>query len=206
MRPWWAVIAAMVGLTVGSGAISTYAFGIFMKDLAAEMAWSRGLVSAGFAAFMVSAALVMPAFGSIIDRYGIRRPTLWSVTLFAALLASMSRVESAFVYVALFAVMGLVSGGVSPMSYSKAIAIRFDRRRGLALGLGTAGVGIGGIAIPPFASYLLTHYGWRAGFIGLAIAVVALAIPAVSIGLGPWPKSLPGSTSSNVRPNDSNAC
>lgn len=198
MNPWWAVIAAMVGLTVGSGAISTYAFGIFMKDLAAEMAWSRGLVSGGLAAFMVAVAVGMPVFGSIIDRYGIRRPSLWSVILFATLLASMSRVESAIVYVALFAVMGLVSGGVSPMPYSKAIAIRFDRRRGLALGLGTAGMGIGGVVLPPVASYLLIHYGWRAGFTGLGIAVIALAIPSVIVGLRPWPKSPPGSSSSNA--------
>jgi hypothetical protein len=72
----------------------------------------------GVAAFLVSVAVATPVFGALLDRRGICGPSLVPVILFAGLMALMSRVSSAPVYVGLFALMGLVSGGASPTSYS----------------------------------------------------------------------------------------
>jgi predicted MFS family arabinose efflux permease len=56
----------------------------------------------------------------------------------------------------------------------------FDNHRGIALGLATAGVGLGVALIPQLAAFLIGHFGWRHAYFGLAIAVVVLAwIPVV---------------------------
>ena len=72
-----------------------------------------------------------------------------------------------------------VAPGATIMPYSKVVSLWFDRRRGLALGLAMAGVGLGGIILPSYATWLLTHFGWRAGFMGIGAAVLLIASPAI---------------------------
>jgi MFS family permease len=55
------------------------------------------------------------------------------------------------------------------------IAHWFDSQRGIALGLATAGVGLGVALVPHLAAYLIGHVGWRWAYVGLGIAVVVLA-------------------------------
>jgi MFS family permease len=56
----------------------------------------------------------------------------------------------------------------------------FDRRRGLALGVALAGVGLGTAIIPPFVAYLISNYGWRFAYVGLGLVVLILGgLPAL---------------------------
>jgi len=63
------------------------------------------------------------------------------------------------------------------------IAQRFDRRRGLALGIGTAGVGLGVALMPQLAALLIDAFGWRLAYVGLAVAVLVVAFPPVAMFL-----------------------
>jgi MFS family permease len=50
----------------------------------------------------------------------------------------------------------------------------FVRRRGLASGLAVSGIGVGTLAVPPLASWLIARFGWRDAYlvIGCVTAVV----------------------------------
>ncbi len=50
----------------------------------------------------------------------------------------------------------------------------FDRQRGLALGIATAGVGLGVVVLPPFLALLINDFGWRNAYFGW-MAVLLLA-------------------------------
>src|SRR6516162_8548079 len=63
------------------------------------------------------------------------------------------------------------------------IAQRFDRRRGLAHGIGTAGVGLGVALMPQLAALLIDTFGWRLAYVGLAVAVLVVAFPPVALFL-----------------------
>ena len=56
---------------------------------------------------------------------------------------------------------GLVGGVQSPIPYAAVIAQWFDRTRGLALGIGTAGVGLGVALVPQVAAMLIGAVGWH---------------------------------------------
>jgi len=83
----------------------------------------------------------------------------------------------------IFALTGLVGGVQSPIPYAAVIAQWFDRQRGLALGIGTAGVGLGVALMPQVASRLIDTVGWRLAYVGLAIAVLLIALPPVALFL-----------------------
>jgi cyanate permease len=63
------------------------------------------------------------------------------------------------------------------------IAQWFDRQRGLALGIGTAGVGLGVALMPQVAARLIDAVGWRLAYVGLAVAVLLIAYPPVTLFL-----------------------
>jgi predicted MFS family arabinose efflux permease len=65
------------------------------------------------------------------------------------------------------------------MPYAVSVAGWFDRNRGLALGLVNTGAGVGAALAPQYANFLVTTYGWRVGFLG--VALVAGLVPLVGL-------------------------
>jgi predicted MFS family arabinose efflux permease len=57
----------------------------------------------------------------------------------------------------------------------------FDERRGLALGIAMAGIGIGATFVPQFARWAIDAYGWRAAYVALGTLTFAVAFPAVAL-------------------------
>jgi MFS family permease len=83
----------------------------------------------------------------------------------------------------IFGLTGLFGGVQSPIPYAAVIAQWFDRERGLALGIGTAGVGIGVALMPQVSALLIDTVGWRLAYVGLAIIVLLVAFPPVALFL-----------------------
>jgi len=54
----------------------------------------------------------------------------------------------------------------------------FSKRRGLALGIVMAGVGVGILVISPFASYLIIKYGWRTSYLIMGPVIGGIIITA----------------------------
>jgi len=61
----------------------------------------------------------------------------------------------------LYAMAGVLAVGATPVTYSRVIANWFDQRRGIALGISSAGIGLGAFVLPSLAQYLIGRAGWR---------------------------------------------
>ncbi|RAI42730.1 MFS transporter [Rhodoplanes roseus] len=205
-NPWWVVLGSVLGLLVGNGAIMHFTFGVLLKPIGDEFGWSRGTVSIAMVIGLVCTGLMTPLVGILVDRYGIRRVALPFITAFAGIVALTSLTPaSPFAFIALYGVMGLAAAGQTPLIYSKSIVASFDDRRGLALGVAMAGVGLGVALVPQFAQALIGVVGWRGAYVGLGAITLLFAIPAVALFLreperalaaqtGETPKVLPGVT------------
>jgi MFS family permease len=77
--------------------------------------------------------------------------------------------------------MALVGGGTTPVVWTRAVNMWFDRSRGLALGLTLAGSGLAGIFGPVLCTALIQSYGWQAGYLGIGAFIVVVAIPIVAL-------------------------
>jgi predicted MFS family arabinose efflux permease len=131
-----------------------------------------------------TSALATPILGRTMDRWGIRAVALPGLALFATSLAMLSlspRSPAAFVFLA--ALAGAVSSVQTPLPYAKAISAWFDDRRGLALGVAMAGVGLGAIIMPQIARALIDWAGWRNSYVGPGAITFAVAFPAVALAI-----------------------
>jgi sugar phosphate permease len=84
----------------------------------------------------------------------------------------------------------LVGVASSPVTYGRVVANWFDRNRGLALGLATAGIGFGAFITPILAQFLLDRAGWRVAYLGLAGTAFLIALPAVGLWLRGTPQEV----------------
>ncbi|MBV8889253.1 MAG: MFS transporter [Alphaproteobacteria bacterium] len=179
---WWVVAASVCGLIVGAGPINVFAFGVFLKPITAELGVGRGLFSSALTLHSLIGAFACPAFGWLIDRWGVRRVMIPGLLLFALATASFALIQaSPFVVTYLiFAIAGLITPVQGPIPYATVTAQWFDRQRGLALGIAMAGVGLGVALVPQLAALLIGAFGWRLAYVGLAIAVMVVAfVPVV---------------------------
>jgi len=176
---WRVVVASALALIVGNGPVLLFTFGIFLKPIAGQTGWSRGTMSLGVAIALILAGLMTPIVGRLVDRWGVRPVLLFAITAFALGVAALSLSPANVAgFVALYGCAGLLSSGQAPLPYAKAIASRFDSRRGLALGIAMAGVGIGTSVMPQVASILLKNFSWREAYTALGILTWLVAFPA----------------------------
>ena len=160
---WWVVFATICGLLVGAGPINVFTFGVFLKPITEDLALSRGAFSAALTFHAAIAAIVLPLIGWLVDRWGARRIMLPGLFLYASATASYGLLRASpllFTFL-IFGLTGLVGGIQSPIPYAAVIAQWFDRTRGLALGIGTAGVGLGVALVPQVAAMLIGAVGWH---------------------------------------------
>ncbi len=99
--------------------------------------------------------------------------------LFALATAALSlSPSSAYGFLAFYGVLGIFAAGHTPLPYAKSIAGCFDTRRGFALGLSMAGVGLGAAVIPQVTQLLLASAGWRNTYLALGLIVFVIGFPA----------------------------
>ncbi len=182
---WWIVLASVLGLLVGNGPVMQFTFGTLLPSITRQFGWSRGLVSSAMVVGLWMTAIATPVVGRLVDRFGIRAVALPAIAVFALATASVAWVPaSPAAFAALYALMGLGAAGQTPLIYAKAISARFDRQRGLALGIAMAGVGLGAALVPQFTRELIVVAGWRGAYAGLGVLTFVLAFPAVALFVG----------------------
>ncbi|HEX5318550.1 MAG TPA: MFS transporter [Stellaceae bacterium] len=172
----------MTGLLVCNGPVLGFTFGIFLKPLTEDMGWDRGETSFALSFGGILGALAVPAIGSLMDRWSIRRVALPGILVYALFLSLVGLSPRSFIaFTVLFSLAEMFSAIQTPIAYAKAISAWFDRRRGLALGIAMSGVGIGAFVVPQLSRYLIATIGWRGAYGVLAALTVAVAFPAVAL-------------------------
>ncbi|MBR5791820.1 MAG: MFS transporter [Ruminiclostridium sp.] len=66
----------------------------------------------------------------------------------------------------------------------------FTARRGLAMSLAMAGIGVGGTVFSPVLTFFLESYGWRASYRLMALIILVIALPAALFLLRKRPEDL----------------
>jgi MFS family permease len=178
---WWIVVGSVLGLIVGNGPILQFSFGVFVKPVSEALGAERGTLSAAVMMGLLATAIATPFVGRLVDRFGIRAVSLPAIALFAASIAAIGFATTAWAYIALYTIAGIAAAGQTPLAYCKAVSSAFDARRGLALGIAIAGVGLGTALIPPLTQGLITRFDWRAAYVGMGILTFVLAFPSMAL-------------------------
>ena len=172
------VMVAVAFVTMGIGVNARTAFSLLFPPIVDEFGWERGVTAGAFSfGFLVSAVLT-PTLGRIMDRAGPRVVMELGVVLMGAglLLAPLTSEPWH-----LYATLGvLVGGGSVCLGYSGQSLFLpnwFVRRRGLAMGLAFAGVGVGSITMLPWLQLLIESAGWRAACVAMGLLILVVLAP-----------------------------
>lgn len=175
------IVAATIGNMLNTTCAVHAVFGSFLIPLSHSWGWTRASISVVLGIISLVGAVIYPIAGGYADRHGVRRMLLIGnvgLALGVACLAlsdgSLTRFYWTFVAIGLFGTLGGTS------NYSKLVSDWFDRKRGAALGF-TAGFGNGAGAtlMPILAGVLLTAYGWRIAYLGIAATVLLVGFPVL---------------------------
>jgi MFS family permease len=171
------LIATFVTLGLAYGV--WYAYSVFLVALADEFHWSRSLVAGAFAAFALVHGLSSPPLGWLADRLGPRRVFIAGGSVLALALiidGAITRPLHLYLAFGLLTSLGVTASALVP----SVVLIRgwFPRRFGTALGVASAGIGVGIFAVVPFCQAMIDAVGWRWAFRLLGIVIAVSTVPA----------------------------
>lgn len=184
------VIGATVGMALGFGSLSLLS--VFMRPLEADLGWSRAEVSLAYAIAAAGMALGGLVWGWVSDRADIRILLAIGSSGLALPLFAMAAVQSPWQAYVAHLVLGALGFAVLYAPLLAATGDWFDRRRGLAVGIVTAGGALGQGVLPFLANVLIDGVGWRLAFVILAVAVataLAMTLPYVTRPQGARPET-----------------
>jgi MFS family permease len=171
---WWVVAGAFLCMLTGFAV--AYSFAAFFGALETEFAARRGETSLVFSicAFLYF-TLGLPA-GLIADRVGPRPVVFGGLLLIAVGLVVAAGATSLWqVYLGYGIGVG-VGVGLSYVPSVAAVQRWFVRKRGTAIGLAVAGIGVGTLIGAPLAHELIAAVGWRKTYLILAALTAVGAI------------------------------
>ncbi len=175
---WYIVILGSLINAVGMGMLY-YCFTIFYLPLQREFGVSSAAIALLYGAARLEGGFEGPLVGHLIDRLGPRTMILIGSCMagIGLILLSMVNHYWSFFFIYIFIVtLGANAGFFHPVT--TALNHWFIGHRGKAFSCIMASMSVGGMVIAPFLSYIILHYGWRAGTIAAGTMILIVAIPS----------------------------
>jgi MFS family permease len=172
---WFVVAGAFLVLSVNYG--SRYCFGIFVKPMALEYEWSRSVISIAASINIFIYAVGGILSGRLLDRMAPKwiMTTGGVITAAAFMLAGFVKTPWQF-YLVYGVLCGAGMAGIGVVVSSSYVGKWFIKKRGVAIGITTIGIGFGTMVLTPLAGYVVKNYDWQTGFIFLGVMVLSVVI------------------------------
>jgi MFS family permease len=172
------VVVAVTFITMAIGVNARTAFSLFFPPIISEFGWERGVTAGAFSFGFVVSGIVSPLIGRLMDRAGPRAVMEVGVVLMGGglLLAPLTH-EPWHLYVTIGVMVGAGSVCLGYSGQSLFLPNWFIRRRGLAMGIAFAGVGIGSVTLLPWVQYIIEQTGWRTACTAMGLMVLIVLAP-----------------------------
>lgn len=186
-RRWGAMAASAICMAVGMSAVFMGSFPVFLEPVSRDLDWGRAILPRIITVISLSAAVLMPLCGRLVDRIGVRIPVALGLTFVASGMGLLSLMRSNG---AVFWIAALLLGGGAalsgPPAFVGVVSSWFDKNRALALGciLSIAPM-CSQAVVAPLAQHLLATVGWRTSYRMLALVVFVIGATTALLFLRP---------------------
>ena len=173
----WVIVGA--GALMGCVAIGAlFSLAVFLQPMSDATGWSRTGISTAMTLDFLTMGVAAFGWGVLTDRFGPRIVVLSGAVLLGLGLVLASRATSLLEFQLVYGVLvGAAAGAVfAPMMVT--VTGWFDKHRGLAVSIVSAGMGVAPMTISPFAQWLISSYDWRTAQFVIGIAAWVLLVPA----------------------------
>jgi predicted MFS family arabinose efflux permease len=183
---WWVAAVAFLSLLGAAGFRA--APGALMVPLHDEFGWSTSIMSLAVGINLLLYGLVAPFAAALMDRFGMRQIVSAALCLIALGAGGSVVMTASWQLLVFWGVLIGTGTGSMALVLAATIANRwFVRRRGLVMGVLTAGSATGQLIILPPVAALAENTGWRPA--SLVIGAVALAVvPLVWLVMRDYPE------------------
>jgi MFS family permease len=197
----WVIVAAggLMGC-VAMGAL--FSLPVLLTPMAEATGWSRTGISLAMTIGFLSMAVTSMIWGALSDRYGARAVVLTGAALFALSLWLASRAPTLPLFQLSF---GLMAGGAVAAFFAPMMATVmgwFTTRRGLAVSLVSAGMGLAPVTMSPLAGRLAQAYDWRTVLSILAAIVAVTTLPTALLLRRPPAQPVPQGAAAEEAPSE----
>ena len=157
-----------------------YSYGVFFKAIAIEFGDSRLGVAVGITLTQGVGALLAPFLGRALDRYPLKLiMALGALSMGTGFIALGFSETALQFYLILGVFIGFGAGAMGQLATSKLVSNWFVLKRGAALGIAATGISVSGVIMPGISAALITHAGWREGFMLYGLITIIFVMPVV---------------------------
>lgn len=163
-------------------------FGAFVTPWENEFSTNRSVISLiSFISYIVF-ALTQPFVGRLIDKFGVRPIISFSVLLVGSATLLTFFATNPWQLMFIYGVIASIGfGGASNVAGAIIVANWFKEKKGLALGLMSAGTAAGQLLLVPTALILINQLGWRTTVLLLGCFLTIIIFPLIFIFLRTYP-------------------
>jgi sugar phosphate permease len=174
------MVGAGCGLQVLQAGLLHHAFGGYLAVLQDDRGWNKTQLSGAAALQQMESAIIGPALGWIMDRFGPQGLIRLGVLLFGLGFIALSFIDTLLEFYAAFIVIALGSSMCGFFPINVALINWFERWRARALSALSLGLAVGGISVP-IVGWSLVHFGWRATAFGSGVFAIAVGLPLAMV-------------------------
>lgn len=172
------IVVGVAFVTLGLAYSARSVFGLLFPPVLAEFGWDRGVTASVFSVGFVSTVLYTPLMGRWLDRYGPQRVLPVATVLVALGFVLTTMATEPWQFMATLGV--LVVGATTILAFNGHFVFVpnwFEAKRGLALGIVSAGGGVFAMVSLPLFQWAIDGVGWRTGCVAFAVVLLAVVFP-----------------------------
>ncbi|GAA5035808.1 MFS transporter [Microbacterium fluvii] len=182
---WWVAAVAFLALMAAAGFRA--APGALMVPLHDEFGWSTSVMSLAVSINLLLYGLTAPFAAALMDRFGIREVVVCALALVALGAGGSVFMTASWQLLVFWGVLIGLGTGSMALVLAATISNRwFVARRGLVMGMLTAGSATGQLVFLPPVAAIAETAGWRPASLLVAVAALAV-IPLVWLVMRDYP-------------------
>ena len=186
---WWIVLGCIIITSTMVPPIMSLS-NKFLIQVTTEMGISRGSFTLANTILQGLGIFISPLVAKKLAGGDMKKIQSFSIIGFALAYASYALAQSPIhLYISAFFV-GIFYLNSTLIPVSMMVTNWFVKKRGLAMSLSMAGIGLGGTIFSPIVTTLLTNYGWRMTYVIMAAIILVFALPTSLFILRKSPKDM----------------
>jgi MFS family permease len=174
LAAWTIVGFCFLALAVSFSARSSLS--LVMTSMERELGWSRDQVSNALSLAQIFMAIASPIVGNLVDRFSPRLLLSSGLAIVGGGILLTSGATATWQLNVAYGVIGGIGFGTAATHVvSTIVSHHFVERRGLAIGIATAGATGGQLVMIPLLARVLDYTDWRTCYVVIGVGVLALA-------------------------------
>lgn len=176
-QPYGWVIIAVATLVLALAFGTNVTVPVLVKPFEQEFGWSRAAISLAYTALTIGAAAGGLFWGSLSDKIGAKHIAMFGVVMLSGSLMLLGRQDQLWAIYVLYFVIGGFGFACLFAPLLALVGLWFNRRKGLAFGIVTAGGAIGQGVAPVILQMMISASDWRDAITYMGAGYFVVMIP-----------------------------